>query len=164
MVTHYNFKECNPHPQGKLVGDCVKRACVIASEINYHDIAIMLNRYKKETGSKKFNGNDNWKDFIINVLCGLDKGNMQQANLGHRYTVTDYAELVNGKAIAQVSKHVVAMKDGCYYDTWDSGYKSIYKVWKIPSYDLLVNHIRRNYPHLCKGLTLERYRARINLL
>lgn len=164
MIEHYNFKECNPHPQRKLVGDCVKRACVIASEINYHDIAIMLNRYKKETGSKKFNGNDNWKDFIINVLCGGDKGNMQHANHGNRYTVTDYAKNVVGKAIAQVSKHIVAIKNGCYYDTWDSGYKSIYKVWTIPSYDFLVNYIRKNHPKLCKGLTLERYRARISLL
>jgi len=55
------FVKTNPHPQGKLVGDCVKRAITIASEINYHDVAIMLNRFKKESGGSKFNSNENWK-------------------------------------------------------------------------------------------------------
>lgn len=163
-MEHSNFKECNPHPQGKLVGDCVKRAIVIASEINYHDISIMLNRYKKVTGSKKFNGNFNWRDFIIDVLDGYDVGNMQYANKGRRYTVSEYARQEPNRSIAQVSKHLVAIKYGCYYDTWDCGEKSIYKVWQIPGYDFLVYRLKTKFPKLCKGLTLERYKARISLL
>ena len=46
------FKFTNSHQQGKRVGDCVKRACCLASEINYHDIAIILNRFKKINWSK----------------------------------------------------------------------------------------------------------------
>lgn len=155
-----NFVRCNPHPQGKMVADCVKRACTIASEINYHDIAIMLNRFRKTTGAKKFNNRDNWKEFVIKVLRGHDKGNMQYANHGERFTVDEYCYQVNSKAIVQCSKHLVALKNGKYYDTWESGDKSIYKAWGIPSYEFIVENIRTNYPKLCKGLTLERYVAR----
>ena len=72
MVERFNFKRTNPHPQGLRVGDCVKRACVLASGINYHDIAIMLNRYKKETGSVKFNGNDDIANLDIIIKGDID--------------------------------------------------------------------------------------------
>lgn len=164
MVERSNFKRVNPHPQGKRVGDCVKRACVLASEINYHDIAIMLNRYKKETGAIKFNGNDNWRKFIINVLLGCDMGNMQYANHGHRFQVWEFAKYRNSKAIVQCANHVVAIDGkGNYLDSWDSGEKSIYKAYGIPSYETIVEHIKKNYPKLCKGLTLERYKQRFTL-
>ena len=164
-MSHYNYVFCNPHPQGKMVADCVKRAITIASGINYHDVAIMLNRYKKTTGTKKFNNRDNWKDFVVNVLSGGDKGNMQYANCGSRYQVCEYAETIGRLAylkrnhIVQVAGHLVAICGSNYFDTWDSGEKSIYKAWSIPHYNELVKHIRANYPKLCKGLTLERYVA-----
>ena len=148
----------NPHPQGKRVGDCVKRACVLASEINYHDIAIMLNRYRKETGAKRFNYRDNWKEFVEQVLLGCDLGNMQYANHGHRFTIEEFARYRKSKAIVQGSKHIVFVNGkGDYLDTWDSGDKSIYKAWGIPSYQTIVSHIKTNYKKLCKGLTIARY-------
>jgi len=161
-----NFKECNPHPQGLLVRDCVKRAITIASEINYHDIAIMLNRYKATTGGDKFNSNQNWKPFVENVLLGRkNKGDMQHEFYGHRYSVSDWARYWNyEKSILRCSKHLVACKDGYYYDTWDSGEKGVYIAYFIPSYETIVEHIKKNFPKLCKGLTLEKYRVRINLL
>lgn len=154
----------NPHPKGLRTRDCVKRACVIASQINYHDINIMLNRYKNITGAKKFNTNDNWREFIVNVLLGVDVGNMQFANHGHRYTAKEYAEKCDVRAIMQVAGHLVSCNGkGDYLDTWDSGYKSIYKVYKLPQYDIIVEHIKRNYPKLCKGLGLEKRKVRIIL-
>lgn len=162
MVERYNFKRVNPHPQCLIVGDCVKRACVLASGINYHDIAIMLNRFRKETGAKKFNTNDNWRQFIIKVLKGYDCGNMQYAYHGHRYKVYEFAGYCHNKAIVQCSKHLVAIDgEGNYLDSWDSGDKSIYKAYTLPVYEKIVEHIKKNYPKLCKGLTLERYRIRI---
>lgn len=164
MVTRYNFKLTNPHPQRLIVRDCVKRACTLASEINYNDIAIMLNRFKKETGARKFNTDDNWRQFIIKVLLGRDLGNMQYVNEGHRFKVWEFAEKRAKKAIVQVSKHVVAIDGkGHYLDTWDSGEKSIYKAYSIPEYETIVEHIKKNYPKLCKGLSLERYRGRFTL-
>ena len=153
------FKFTNPHPDGKRVGDCVKRACCLASGINYHDIAIMLNRYRKESGGAKFNSNKNWKPFVENVLCGRkDTDDLRTAFYGHRYTVDDYATYweEDGKFILRCSKHLVAVVDGDYLDTWDSGYKGVYIAYKIPSYETIIKNIKLYYPKLCKGLTLER--------
>lgn len=164
MIERSNFKMMNPHPQGLRVKDCVKRACVLASGINYHDIAIMLNRFRKETGARKFNTDDNWRQFIIKVLNGCDLGNMQYVNYGHRYKVYEFAKQYKGKAIVQCAGHLVAIDNGYYLDSWDSGEKSIYKAYAIfPFYEAIVEHIRKNYPKLCKGLTLERYKQRFTL-
>lgn len=159
------FQQTNPHPQGKLVGDCVKRALTIASEINYHDIAIMLNRFKKETGCSKFNNNDNWKPFVEQVLLGRkNKGDMQHEFYGKRYTVDDWARYWDGdKSILRLSHHLVATKYGDYYDTWNCGYKSVYIAYFIPSYEKIVAHIRKNFPKLCKGLTLEKHKCRVKV-
>lgn len=151
-----NFIYANPHPQGKLTRDCVKRACSLASCIDYHDIAIMLNRFRKETGAKRFNSDDNWRQFIIRVLLGKDNGNMQFANNGHRYTVKEFARVHNHVAICQVAGHVVSINGkGNYLDTWDSGYKSIYKAYDLPKTSDIIKNIRENYPKLCKGLELK---------
>lgn len=159
------FVKTNPHPQGKLVGDCVKRAITIASEINYHDVAIMLNRFKKESGGSKFNSNENWKPFVEQVLLGRkNKGDMQHEFYGGRYTVDDWAQWWEfDKAILRLSKHLVATKNGNYYDTWDCGYKSVYIAYFIPSYEKIVENIKKNFPELCKGLTLERHKVRVRI-
>lgn len=149
----------NPHPQGKLVGDCVKRACCLASGINYHDITAMLNRYRKISGGSKFNSNENWKSFVEEILLGRkDHDDMRYAFYGHRYTVDDYAHYWEdeGMFILRCSHHLVAAGYGDYFDTWDSGDKGVYMAYAIPNYERIVTHIRKCYPQLCKGLSLER--------
>lgn len=45
----------------------------------------------------------------------------------HRPTVESFAHShPKGRYILMVANHVVACVDGRYYDTWDSGYKSLY--------------------------------------
>lgn len=151
------FKFENPHPQGKKVGDCVKRAIVIATGINYHDVEVMLNRYKKVSGGKFYNSNDNWKPFIENILMGEKYSvDMQHDFHGHRYTVRDWCDNHYKTTILRCSKHLVATKDGDYFDIWDSGDKGVYIAYFIPSYKLIVNNLRLHHPELCKGLTLEK--------
>ena len=150
------FEFRNPHPQGLRVGDCIKRAYVIASGINYHDMTIMLNRFKRQCG----NDRNYWKLFIEQVLLGeKNKGDMQHEFYGHRYTVDDWARYwCNDVSILRCSKHLVTTKNGNYYDTWDGGKKGVYIAYFIPSYEKIVNHIRTNHKALCKGLTLEKQR------
>lgn len=159
------FKFTNPHPEQKLVGDCVKRACCLASGINYHDIAIMLNRFRKESGGSKFNSNENWKPFIEKVLLGKkDSDDMRYAFYGHRYTVSDYARYWDEEtAILRCSKHLVCCKNGDYLDTFNSGNKGVYIAYVIPSYEVIIANIKKNYPKLCKGLTLEKYTGRFRI-
>lgn len=108
----------NPNPSYNLVGDCVIRALSLA------------------TG-------DDWdKTYLGVVIKGYDMKDMPSSNavwgaylksLGFKryiipnecsdcYTVNDFAKEHNsGVYILATGTHVVTVKDGDYYDTWDSG-------------------------------------------
>ena len=46
-------------------------------------------------------------------------------------TVESFADTHRvGIYLVRVASHVVAIVDGIYYDTWDSGHKSIYGYWE----------------------------------
>lgn len=76
--------------------------------------------------------------------CDLKKTKAAMQTLGFEYigisnkkgkkrpTVDSFArEHPNGKYIVSVAHHVVAVVDGKYYDTWDSGYKSLYGYYEL---------------------------------
>lgn len=76
--------------------------------------------------------------------CDLDKTKEAMEYLGFNYigisnkqgskrpTVESFAKNhPKGKYIVTVSHHVVAVVDGKYYDTWDSGYKSLYGYYEL---------------------------------
>lgn len=49
-----------------------------------------------------------------------------------RPTVKEFAKShPTGRYIVKVAHHVVAVVDGVYYDTWDSGYKSLYGYYEV---------------------------------
>lgn len=49
-----------------------------------------------------------------------------------RPTVDEFAkDHPHGTYIVTVAHHVVAVVDGKYYDTWDSGYKSLYGYYEL---------------------------------
>lgn len=116
----------NPNPAGHAVGDCVVRAIC------------------KATG-------ESWdKTFVGLAVTGLDIADMPSANAVwgaylHRkgyirralldkcpecYSVRDFAEEhPRGVYILALSGHVVTVKDGSYYDAWDSGAEIPLYVW-----------------------------------
>ena len=49
-----------------------------------------------------------------------------------RPTVKEFASKhKTGRYVLRVANHLVACVDGVYYDTWDSGYKSMYGYWEV---------------------------------
>ena len=108
----------NPNPQNKLVGDCVIRA-----------ICKLMNR--------------DWEDVYIDIaLQGFIMHDMPTANhvwgaylkdnhfiqtllpnsCPDCYTVRDFCtDFPIGSYLLAIGNHVVAVKDGDYFDTWDSG-------------------------------------------
>ena len=71
--------------------------------------------------------------------CDLQKTKAAMESLGFTYTgisnkrgskrptIEQFAkDHPKGRYVCTVSRHVVAVVDGKYYDTWDSGYKSMY--------------------------------------
>lgn len=127
---HYCF--FNPHPQNKIVNDCVKRAITKASGRDYKEIALCLNRYKKVTGAPKFNSKENAVRYIEKEMQGIRmtfpvKAGQPRMN-GERFC----KRYPKGTYILQMPKHVVCVKDGIIYDTWDCSLKCVYGAWKIP--------------------------------
>lgn len=112
------WKQYNPNPKGKQVGDCTVRAIA------------------KVTGK-------NWDETYIGIsLQGFIEKDMPSANAvttnflkqnGFKrrtipgscpdcYTVKDFcADHPTGTYLLGIGSHVVAVEDGDYWDSWDSG-------------------------------------------
>lgn len=111
------FVRKNENPKGKNVGDCTVRAVSLALDQDWD------------------------KTYIGLALEGFSMGDMPSANAVwgsylqrqgfHRqiipehdfpYTVADFAnDHAEGTYILALSSHVVCVKDGDWYDSWDSG-------------------------------------------
>ena len=126
------FRYCNPHPQGKIVGDCVKRAITIASGKDYNEVKRELNRFKKRYNASVFNDwRKNVEPYIKEELNGVKMSfpavRGQKRMSGYKFC----SEYPRGTYILQMANHVVCCKDGCLYDTWDCGDKCVYTAYKI---------------------------------
>lgn len=122
------WQSYNANPNGKRVGDCTVRA-----------ISAVLNQPWEQT-------------YIDLCLQGYIMGDMPSANAvwgaylrskGFRrgtftdicpdcYTVMDFCtEHPHGRYVLAISGHVVAVINGDYYDTWDSGEELPVYYWKL---------------------------------
>lgn len=112
------WKQYNPNPRAARVGDCTVRAISKATGQSWEEIYIDLCIY----GLMKCDlpmANHVWGAYL------KDKGYVRAlvADTGRDYyTVDDFAkDHPKGTYILALSGHVVAVQDGDYYDSWDSG-------------------------------------------
>lgn len=120
----------NPHPDGKFVGDCVKRAFTKATERDYHDVQIELNRIKREMHAKKFNDDSVWREFLSRN--GFVMKSFPAVPGQKRMTVEKLASIskCDDVWVCRCAGHLVCVANGRYYDTWDSGDKCVYTAFK----------------------------------
>lgn len=110
--------QANPNPVNNLVDDCVIRAISIILDVDWlwvydelyeigrsmYDVEISNNVWPKLLKEEGF------KRHIIPDTCP------------DCYTVRQFCkDYQNGKYILATGSHVIAIIDGDYYDTWDSG-------------------------------------------
>lgn len=124
------YRQFNENPMGLDVGDCVIRALSTVLEYNWymvHDELCFLSRKMADMPSS----NRVWKKYL------LDKGyeeHIAQDTCPNCYTVAQFCErhpkgryilstceYSKANSIVVTGTHVVAVIDGDYYDTWDSG-------------------------------------------
>lgn len=108
----------NPNPKKKLVIDCVIRAICIVTNKSWHEVFFDI---CTEAGVQcdMPSSNQVWKSYL------LDQGfkiKMIPDMCPACYTVAEFSkDNPNGKFIVCTGEHAVAVMDGNYYDTWDSG-------------------------------------------
>lgn len=113
----------NPNPSRKLTGDCVIRAISLVEgrtwEETYIDLVVhgfMLHDIPSS--------NDVWSSYLR--THGF-KCHIIPSNYPIKEFVADYPQ---GTYILATGTHVIAVKDGNYYDTWDSGDEIPIYYWK----------------------------------
>lgn len=112
------FVLTNPNPKNNLTGDCVIRAISIAEDESWDDVFIdlMLKSFEmKDIPS----ANSVWGAYLH------DLGYMRYIipnTCPDCYRVKDFViDYPKGTYILATGTHVIAIKDGAYMDTWDSG-------------------------------------------
>ena len=123
----------NAHPEGKRVKDCVKRAITVVAEMDYHQVQLELNRYKKITGAKVFNERKNCGAYCEKVLK-MSKLSFPAEPGKERMNGDKFTKAYpKGRYILNMAGHWTACIDGKIYDTWDCRDKCVYTAYKMPS-------------------------------
>lgn len=120
------FRQYNPNPSGLMVDDCTIRAICCIEGLAWEDVALALfveayGSHDVQTSSIVFNS----------YLKKLGYTRKQLPNTcPDCYTVVDFCnDNPIGRFIVATQSHVVAIVDGDYYDTWDSGFEPIVYFW-----------------------------------
>ncbi len=120
------FKYFNPHPRGLIVGDCVKRSLVAATEWPYRTVQRELNDYKKNTGARYFNTDYNPHKFVEKVLRA------KKICFRRKITAAEFCkEYPVGRYILDMDDHWTAVIDSVIYDTFDPSDMLVVRAYKM---------------------------------
>ena len=112
------YKFFNPNPRRLEVGDCVIRGISKVTGQSWDDtlIGIFIQAF---TDKDMPSSNSVWNNYLISA--GF-KRYIIPDTCPDCYTVRDFcADNPRGTFLLATGSHVVAVVDGDYYDTWDSG-------------------------------------------
>lgn len=117
----------NPNPVHQLVGDCVIRAVSKLTGETWDDVytdITLQGLVMKDMPS----ANRVWERYLKSI--GYEK-TLLPDTCPDCYTVRDFClDYPRGKYLLGIGNHVVAVEDGNYYDTWDSGNEIPLYYWK----------------------------------
>lgn len=112
------FIQYNKNPHGNFTGDCVIRAIATAMDAEWDDVwlGIMVIAFREKD---MMDSNRIWQQY-------LHENGYKRINIPDTcpdcYTVNDFVrDNPQGTYILGTGSHVIAVKDGYYYDTGDSG-------------------------------------------
>ncbi len=123
----------NPNPSKKTdVEDCVVRAYCKAFDAEWGDMVVLSTLFAMKD-SRLLNDNKVIPKFLEYVGCVR---HTVRATKGSKRPTADSLsrkrENKDKTFVCSVASHVVTVKNGKYYDTWDSGEKGIYYYYEVP--------------------------------
>ena len=129
----YRYYQPNNKDLKDEAGDCQIRAISKVLNISWVEAFDLTVPICRELQTYTIFGSRN----IKKVNAALEKLGFSYTGISvkkgcKRPTVKEFASShKNGKYILRVSHHVVACVNGFYYDTWDSGSKSLYGYYEL---------------------------------
>ncbi len=121
------YVSVNPNPLNNDTGDCVIRAIAIAENMEWDDVylELMLEGFIQKDmieSNKLWNSYLRRKGYTRHIIPDT---------CPDCYTIRDFAmEHPVGTYILGTGSHAVAVRDGNYLDSWDSGNKVPIYYWK----------------------------------
>lgn len=121
------YRYTNPNPKGILTGDCVVRAVAIANGLSWDLAYDILTDYGFKMKNLP-NADSVWSAVLKDF--GFIRRSIPDT-CPDCYTIRDFcAGHPTGIYILGTGSHVVAVKDGDYYDSWDSGNEVPILCWR----------------------------------
>lgn len=125
---NYKYYQPNKKDLKDNYGDCVIRSLTKALDMEWLKVFESLLPYAMELQCMP-NGKPCYEKFLKDngfVYVGISNKKGSK-----RPTVDRFAkDHKTGTYVLRVAHHIVAVVDGYYYDTWDSGEKSLYGYWE----------------------------------
>ena len=125
------WHDFNPNPKGKNIGDCTLRAYCAAFNISWEEAFDIASEIAKENGSMIQYVSD--KVLTEHFECTLDpKYNKKVVKPKERITVAEFTTThPYGTYILAMRNHLVTLRNGEYWDSWDCGDKKIDAVYNV---------------------------------
>ena len=152
------YKYYNPHPKGLSTDDCVKRAIVVVTGMDYSKVQRVLNEYKKVTGAKAFNSVKNLR-YVEDILKA------KKISLNGEFTADEFCEKYpRGRYILDMDDHWSACVDGCIYDTWDCGKEKVNFAYEITTEPYTSPNIQKQvFKYCCTSKKISDTETRIRI-
>lgn len=131
LMSDKHWHDYNPNPKGKKIGDCTLRAYCAAFNISWEEAFDIASEIAKENGSLIQYVSD--KVLQEHFECTLDeKYNKKVVKAKDRITVGEFASShPYGIYILGMRNHLVTLRNGEYWDSWDCGDKKIDSVYNV---------------------------------
>lgn len=125
---NYKYYQPNKKDLKDEYGDCVIRSLTKAIDLDWREVFEELLPYARELQCMP-NGKACYERYLKDK--GFTYTGISNKKGTKRPTVDSFAKAhKSGIYVLIVANHLVAVVDGMYYDTWDSGEKSLYGYWE----------------------------------
>lgn len=124
---NYKYYQPNQKDLKDEYGDCVIRSLTKALNKEWLEVFDEMQPLSREL-QVPFNCRPCYEKYLDNK--GFTYKGISNGKGTKRPTVDRFAkDHPTGVYVLRVAHHLVTVVDGIYYDTWDSGYKSLYGYW-----------------------------------